>query len=64
MNNYEYFGTNRADKRGGGVGLYVSKQLEYKSQNDLTKNIEDIIETKFIVFIGHLIGILQHLKAL
>ena len=38
MNNYEYFGTNRADKRGGGVGLYVSKQLEYKNRNELTKN--------------------------
>ena len=52
MNNYEYFGTNRADKRGGGVGLYVSKQLEYKNRNDLTKNIEDIIETKFIEIIN------------
>ena len=75
MNNYEYFGTNRVDKRGGGVGLYVSKQLECKIWNDLTTNIEDIIETKFIeivtvktsllvLFIDHLIGILQHLKAL
>ena len=52
MNNYEYFGTNRADKRGGGVGLYVSKQLEYKNRNDLTKNIEDIVETKFIEIIN------------
>ena len=35
-------------KKGGGVGLYVSKQLEFKSRNELDKNIEDIIETKFI----------------
>ena len=35
-------------KKGGGVGLYISKQLEFKSRNELDKNIEDIIETKFI----------------
>ena len=35
LNNYEYFGSNRPEKRGGGVGLYVSKQLEHKSRNDL-----------------------------
>ena len=52
MNNYEYFGTNRVDKRGGGVGLYVSKQLECKIRNDLTTNIEDIIETKFIEIVN------------
>jgi hypothetical protein len=41
LNDYEYFGSNS-------VGLYVSKQLEFKSRNELDKNIEDIIETKFI----------------
>ncbi len=45
---YEYFGSNRPNKKGGGVGLYVSKQLEYKSRNDLDKNIDNIIETRFI----------------
>ena len=53
MNNYEYFGSNRPERRGGGVGLYVSKQLEYKTRNDLTKNIEDIIETKFIEIVNN-----------
>ena len=48
LNNYEYFGSNRLNKRGGGVGIYVSNHLESKSRNDLTKNIEDSIETKFI----------------
>jgi acetyl-CoA carboxylase carboxyltransferase component len=28
--------------------LYVSKQLEYKSRNDFDKNVDDIIETRFI----------------
>ncbi len=53
MNNYEYFGSNRTEKRGGGVGIYVSKQLEYKIRNDLTENIEDIIETKFVEVVNN-----------
>ena len=53
MNNYEYFGSNRLEKRGGGVCLYVSKELEYKIRNDLTKNIEDMIETKFIEIVNN-----------
>jgi hypothetical protein len=53
LNNYEYFGSNRPEKIGGGVGLYVSKQLEHKSRNDLTKNVEGIIETKFIEIINN-----------
>ena len=49
LNDHEYFGSNRSNKKGGGgVGLYVSKQLEYKSRNDLDKNVDDIIETRFI----------------
>ena len=40
-------------KRGGGVGLYVSKHLEFKIRNDLDKNIEDTIETKFIEIINN-----------
>ena len=53
MNNYEYFGFNRLEKRGGGVCLYVSKELEYKIRNDLTKNIGDMIETKFIEIVNN-----------
>jgi hypothetical protein len=29
--NYDYIGSNRENKRGGGVGMYVSKQLQYKT---------------------------------
>jgi hypothetical protein len=50
MNNYEYFGSNRPERIGGGVGLYVSKQTP---RNDLSKNIEDIIETKFIEIVNN-----------
>ncbi len=52
LNNYEYFGSNRPEKRGGGVGLYVSKQLEHKSRTNLTKDVAGIIETKFIEIVN------------
>ncbi len=48
LNEHKYFGSNRPNKKGGGVGLYVSKHLEYKSRNDLDKNVDNIIETRFI----------------
>jgi hypothetical protein len=38
----------RSNKKGGGVGLYVSKQLECKSRNDLDKNVDDIIEINMV----------------
>ena len=45
---YEYIGSNRTNKKGGGVGIYVSKQLQYNIRKDLKTDIEDIIETIFI----------------
>ena len=53
MNDYNlekhtYISSNRSKRKGGGVGLYVSNQLDFKIRNDLTKNLEDIIETVFI----------------
>ena len=48
LDNFDYLDTNRSKKKGGGVGFYVWKHLKFKSRNDLTKNLEDIIETKFI----------------
>ena len=45
LKDFDYFGSNRLDKRGGGVCIYVSNQLESKHRNDLTKNIEGAIET-------------------
>ena len=52
LNEHKFFGSNRPNKRGGGVGLYISKQLKFKSRNDLDKNVEDTIETKFIEIIN------------
>jgi exonuclease III len=31
LNGYKYIGTNRSKKRGGGVGMYISKQLSFKN---------------------------------
>ncbi len=47
LDEYEYLSSNRKQKRGGGVGLYLSKQLEFKNRKDLDKNLDDVIETKF-----------------
>jgi hypothetical protein len=41
LKNYEHFGSSRLNKKGGGVSIYVSNQMESKPRNDLTKNIED-----------------------
>jgi exonuclease III len=48
LNGYKYIGTNRSKKRGGGVGMYISKQLSFKIRDDLAQNIEDVIESTFI----------------
>ena len=48
IKDYEYIGSNRANKRGGGVCMYISKQLIFKIRDDLVQNIEDVIETMFI----------------
>ena len=45
---HEFVGSNRPNKKGGGVGFYVSKQLEFKNRIDLDRNADDIIETRFI----------------
>ena len=53
LNEYEYLGSNRTIKKGGSVGLYVLKHLQIKHKKDLDKNIEGIIETKFVEIINN-----------
>ena len=38
INGYNAVFKNRANKRGGGVGLYLKEQLQYKVRNDLMRN--------------------------
>ena len=49
LKEYNYVGSNRTSKRGGGVGMYISKNIKYQIRKDLTENnIDDSIETIFI----------------
>jgi hypothetical protein len=36
---YNYIGLNRINKKGGGVGMYISKQIQYKIRKDLNENM-------------------------
>ena len=47
---YDFLGNPRTNKKGGGVGIFINKQLQYKSRHDLhltSENFENIsIEIK------------------
>ena len=45
--NYDFVNVNRKLKKGGGVGIYISQHLKYKTRNDLNATKEDIIESVF-----------------
>lgn len=44
----------RGTKRGGGVGLYVNKLLQFTERKDLSMNIENTIKAQFIEINSHL----------
>ena len=48
LSNYNFVCSNRVNKRGGGLGIYVSNDLHYKLRPDLNINEDGIIETLFI----------------
>ena len=50
LNNYNFVCSNRANRKGGGVGFYISNNLNYKLRTDL--NEEGIIESLFIEIIS------------
>ena len=39
---------NRSSKIGGGVGIYIANQMNYKIRSDLNLSDENIIESIFI----------------
>jgi exonuclease III len=47
LKNYDFVNVNRKLKKGGGVGIYISQHLKYKTRNDLNATKEDIIESVF-----------------
>ena len=44
-------GTNRSSKSGGGVGLYVSNNLNFKIRDDISGLNDGVMETLFIEII-------------
>lgn len=44
LNGYELNYINRKNKKGGGVALYVDKRLNYKIVENMTTNIDDVVE--------------------
>ena len=52
LEGYKYNGVNRQTKKGGGVGLYVTEEINYKMRDDIGKNIDDVIESIFIEIIA------------
>ena len=49
---YEFISNSRKCRKGGGVGLYVLKSLNYKMREDLTVMEEGVFESLFIEFKG------------
>ena len=48
LENYDFVNVNRYSKNGGGVGIYISNQLNYKLLADLNLNYDNTIESVFI----------------
>jgi hypothetical protein len=53
LDNYDFVNVNRANRIGGGVGIYISNEIKYKIRSDLIINDENIIESVFIEIITH-----------
>ena len=45
---YIFLNTNRKNKVGGGVGIYIKDHINFKIREDLSTNKEDILESLFI----------------
>ena len=52
LEGYKYIGVNRSNKKGGGVGIYMTEKFNYKLRNDLSTNVDDVIESTFIEIIA------------
>ena len=46
--NYTFIGKHRPNKRGGGVGLLVHEELQYRTRNDIKLNHDNDLEYQFI----------------
>ena len=48
LNNYSFITTNRGERKGGGVGMFISDDINFKLRSDLNINEEGIIESLVI----------------
>ena len=51
LNNYSFITTNRGERKGGGVEMFISDDINFKLRSDLNINEEGIIESLFIEII-------------
>jgi hypothetical protein len=52
MNGYNFVHNYRSDRLGGGVGLYLSSDLQYKFRNDLGFPEQSCVESLFIEIVN------------
>ena len=45
LDSYDFFKVNRTSRNGGGVGIYISKNMNFKLRRDLNINDENIMES-------------------
>lgn len=48
MSQYNFTGKVRDHKPGGGIGLYIHQSSQFRERNDLSINVDDIIESQFV----------------
>ena len=51
LDNFSYVSMNRSNKKGGGVGMFISNDLNFKLRPDLNINEEGVSESLFIEII-------------
>ena len=52
MDNYDFVNANRTSRNGGGVGIYITKDINFKLRRDLNINNENIMESTFVEIIA------------
>ena len=51
LDNYDFVNANRTSRNGGGVGIYITKDMNFKLRRDLNINDENIMASTFVEII-------------
>ena len=51
LDSYDFVNANRTSRNGGGVGIYITKDMNFKLHTDLNINDENIMESTFVEII-------------